>query len=189
MQSLSLTVVVLALVLALTGVREANGAPIINWDRCTEISVRLNQLAKHLAKEVLDGSRGLIHDISEQVVLVEPSDMCDPAGLKIDSKPCLQKIITALGNYSRIFRKEELFLGSNREMAWKVSVTVSDFLGQLGAQEPEGLGSDIHAWMQDDLAQYSVERLLSFSILVARVFAAGNPAAHDDAPPTYCHQS
>ena len=39
--------------------------------------------------QVLDGSRGNnIYSISEQVVLVEPSDMCDPAGLKMDSKVC-----------------------------------------------------------------------------------------------------
>ncbi|KAJ8369901.1 hypothetical protein SKAU_G00099290 [Synaphobranchus kaupii] len=208
MQSLSRTVVVIALVLALTGVREVNGAPIINWDLCTESSVGLNKLAQDLANKVLGSSPRSLYNIDEQVVLVEPSDMCDPAGLKMDSKPCIKKIITALGNYSRIFRKEGLFLGSARETARKVAVTVSKLLGQLGtlfslslcnsnlielnvlqAEEPQGSTVELdRTWMQYVLARYSVERLLSFSILVARVFASGNPAAHGNAPSTSCHQ-
>ncbi|KAJ8258162.1 hypothetical protein GJAV_G00193830 [Gymnothorax javanicus] len=129
MQSIKRTAVVLAFILALSGV--VSGAPIINWNACTEISARLNQLAQHFAREVLDGSRVSLFNISEQVVLVEPRDMCDPAGLKIDSEPCLQKIITALGNYSRIFQKRGLFVGSKKEMAQNVVATVSELLGQL----------------------------------------------------------
>ncbi|XP_061115057.1 interleukin-23 subunit alpha-like [Conger conger] len=138
--------------------------------------------------QVLGGSRWL-DNIGERVVLVEPSDMCDPAGLKTDSKPCLQKLITALGNYSRIFQMEDLFVGSEREMAQKVVVKVTELLGQLGAKEPQGPATKHQAWMQQSLARYSAQRLLSFSVIVARVFAAGNPAAHGNAPPTSCHQS
>ena len=62
-------------------------------------------------------------------------------------------------------------------------------LNVLQGKEPQGPATEHPAWMQDELVQYSVERLLSFSVIVARVFAAGNPAAHGNAPPTRCHQS
>ncbi|KAJ8390483.1 hypothetical protein AAFF_G00102800 [Aldrovandia affinis] len=193
MQSLPHAAVVIALLLALTEIPEVNGAPIINWNICTESSIRLNKLAQHLAREVLGDSGPMYYNISDKVVLVEASDMCDPAGLKTDSKPCLQKITAALSNYSRIFQKKGLFPGSEWETA-QVASTVSELLGQLRHEEPQGStkeepGLNEENWMQEDLQRYSVERLRSFSILAARVFAAGNPASHGNAPAAHCHQS
>uniref|UniRef100_A0A3Q2CRQ7 Uncharacterized protein n=1 Tax=Cyprinodon variegatus TaxID=28743 RepID=A0A3Q2CRQ7_CYPVA len=36
----------------------------------------------------------------------------------------------------------------------------------------------VDQWLQDSMCSYTLERLFSFSILTARVFAVGDPARH-----------
>uniref|UniRef100_A0A3B5KQ17 Uncharacterized protein n=1 Tax=Takifugu rubripes TaxID=31033 RepID=A0A3B5KQ17_TAKRU len=47
-------------------------------------------------------------------------------------------------------------------------------------------GQTISSWEQEGLCLYTLNRLHSFSILTARIFAVGNPAHHMDDSPQKC---
>ncbi|KPP75114.1 ORM1-like protein 2-like [Scleropages formosus] len=155
----------------------------------TECSLALNGVAQRLARDVLGASRQLPPKTSASAVLIEPCELCSPANLTADSRPCLQKIAVALHNYTRMFGKEGLFEGSTWEdlahEAAKMASELRELLhsrvlhtGSLDSQESqssahvEPLVNESDRWMLDDLRRHSAERLLSFSILAARVFAA-----------------
>uniref|UniRef100_A0A8C9SDN9 Interleukin-23 subunit p19 n=2 Tax=Scleropages formosus TaxID=113540 RepID=A0A8C9SDN9_SCLFO len=198
MKTVCYTAALTLLVFAVASVPAARAGPIIPWDRMTECSLALNGVAQRLARDVLGASRQLPPKTSASAVLIEPCELCSPANLTADSRPCLQKIAVALHNYTRMFGKEGLFEGSTWEdlahEAAKMASELRELLhsrvlhtGSLDSQESqssahvEPLVNESDRWMLDDLRRHSAERLLSFSILAARVFAAGDPATHGTA--------
>ncbi|KAL4623707.1 hypothetical protein GN956_G18304 [Arapaima gigas] len=200
------------LVSAVVGVSEALAGPVIPWDKMTERSLELNGAAQRLARHVLRNPRRMPFRTSASAVLVEPCELCSPANLTADSTPCLRKIAVALANYTRMFGKEGLFEGSSWEHLAHEVADVASKLRQLllsrvlhdghlvtakdgdtqnsqSSTHAEPLLSESDRWMLDDLRCHSAERLLSFSILAARVFAAGDPATHGTAPVVTCAQA
>ncbi|XP_015199549.2 uncharacterized protein [Lepisosteus oculatus] len=179
------------LVLGLTGLGEGRGDSIKEWDKFKTYSVELNGLARQMAKMLPDKSRLSHQDVKGGVLLVESADRCDPLSLKSDPEPCLSKIAGALQNYSRLFGDRDLFKDSPwKELAQQVTTVIEHLLGLLGKPVSSGslLGQESR-WMFWQLQQYSVERLLSFSTIAARVFSPGDPATHDAGSQDSCPPS
>ncbi|CAB1414824.1 unnamed protein product [Pleuronectes platessa] len=71
-------------------------------DACAEVrnsSLELNRLAKAFSLQALNKPREEI-DFYNLPVWMEAKDMCDPATLKHNSAPCMEKIIRVLTSYS-----------------------------------------------------------------------------------------
>uniref|UniRef100_A0A3B3RVY5 Uncharacterized protein n=1 Tax=Paramormyrops kingsleyae TaxID=1676925 RepID=A0A3B3RVY5_9TELE len=84
----------------------------------------------------------------------------------------------ALKTHSNMFGADGLF--RHCDTARSAAEALSDL------QELLHSASLVSDWMLEDLRRHSAQRLLSFSILVARVFGAGNPAMHGNASGGSC---
>ncbi|XP_066566312.1 interleukin-23 subunit alpha-like [Amia ocellicauda] len=162
-----------------------------SWSDCTTYTAELNRLARQLAAKVSSDSQSGVADKEDDIPLVEESDKCDPLGLSSDPEPCLTKIADALQNYSRLFGKNGLFEGSSWEEVEEVSAVIENlrrFLGvsvlHIMSHSRDSPGPVLEVgdkWMCGYLQRYTVERLLSFSAIAARVFAIGDPSKHGEA--------
>ncbi|MBN3281880.1 IL23A protein, partial [Polyodon spathula] len=119
--------------------------------------------------------------IKECIPRIEAHDRCDPAGLRSQEQPCLLKIYQILHYYRNLFGENSVFKGDEFH---DLARTLSQLLQQLKGHgvAVENLSSDCipaEDWKRWFLQRHYMERLKSFSIIVARVFTPGNPSKHD----------
>ncbi|XP_041712405.1 uncharacterized protein LOC121545711 [Coregonus clupeaformis] len=163
----------------------AFGAPVnqpvgIIWNNVTEGSLKLNELAKILLTEELSHLKTVERVVKGPRVLVESTDKCDPKNLRADSKPCLEKMVSALKNYCTVFGIISQFKNNCAEVGKKVNTVVKELLFELKEPHPysEENWPEVERWEEPGLCRDNIEKLFSFSILMARVFAPGDPATH-----------
>ncbi|KAL1020716.1 hypothetical protein UPYG_G00003720 [Umbra pygmaea] len=111
-------------------------------------------------------------------VLVEPNDKCDPTNLKADSKPCFDKMVSALDNYKDIFGTISQFKNNCTKVGERVNKVVKGLLFQMVGTSSEEKRSIVNNWEELGICHDSIEKLFSFSVIMARVFAPGDPAKH-----------
>uniref|UniRef100_A0A3P9H974 Uncharacterized protein n=1 Tax=Oryzias latipes TaxID=8090 RepID=A0A3P9H974_ORYLA len=88
-------------------------------------------------------------------------------------QPCVGKIFKTLKSYSSAVKRISGFQ-SCMKPARKLIPTV--FLQNLVSNEEDT--QPIEHWKEPLLCSYTLDRLFSFSVFTARVFAAGDPAQH-----------
>ncbi|XP_021423044.1 uncharacterized protein LOC110492907 [Oncorhynchus mykiss] len=169
------------------------GAPVnqtvgISWNEVTEGSLKLNELAKRLLTEELSHLKNVEIVVKGPRVLVEATDKCDPKNLRADSMPCLKKMVFALKNYSTVFGIISQFKNNCAKTGKMVNTVVKKLLLDLKEPHPhsEEKWQEVKSWEEPGLCRDNIEKLFSFSILMARVFAPGDPAKHIMDSPKYC---
>uniref|UniRef100_A0A3B3CS03 Interleukin-12 subunit alpha n=1 Tax=Oryzias melastigma TaxID=30732 RepID=A0A3B3CS03_ORYME len=179
----------------------ASCAPIGAHDPCgaaRSSSLELNHLAKIASEEVKKGSTDQAN-FSSKLAFMQASDMCDPESLKHKSMPCVGKIFSTLKSYSSAVKRISGFQSCMKstekvEMALqKLSIDMRQCVESLGGLNhnlnsiiSEGDTEPIEHWKEPLLCSYTLDRLFSFSIFTARVFAAGDPAHHTTSSPQKC---
>ncbi|KAK2851795.1 hypothetical protein Q5P01_008071 [Channa striata] len=184
----------------------ASGAPAGSSrpDGCADVqksSLELNHVAKLVSVQARNGSQRVI-DFSTSLAWMEAKDMCDPGTLKQDSASCIGKILDVLKSYSAaIERIAEFPVCSN--YATKVKPVMLKLQRDMNAcvksrggthrQEASQLSNEvpqsIYRWQEPLLCHYTLDRLFSFSIFTARVFAVGDPAGHTEGSAQRCTSS
>uniref|UniRef100_A0A673N4P2 Uncharacterized protein n=1 Tax=Sinocyclocheilus rhinocerous TaxID=307959 RepID=A0A673N4P2_9TELE len=168
---------ILALCVALSALSSASGAPVraageVNFTECKALSIKLNEMARHLYNTVEFPKMSSI--IDDPPVSIRPIDTCNPRSLLDNRETCQSRIILALKNYTRIFHKNGVFKNSAcskwRARANEIADVTGDLLHML--KEPV-VDAPLTAvdWYDNALCRDSVERLYSFSIISARVFS------------------
>ncbi|XP_054602093.2 uncharacterized protein [Nothobranchius furzeri] len=169
-------------------------------DACTEVkisSLDLNHYAKLASVKARNGSTDLAA-VSSSLVWMEAKDMCDPESLKHKPMPCVSKIFTVLTSYSSAvemisaFDSCSEFTSIVKPALRKLHRDMSKCVRSLGGKhekephvskvEPEA----VDQWKEAFLCHYVLDRVFSFSILAARVFAVGHPAHHDEGSSQKC---
>ncbi|MGH0150102.1 UNVERIFIED_CONTAM: hypothetical protein FKN15_016390 [Acipenser sinensis] len=126
--------------------------------------------------------------IQDCVPRIEASDRCDPAGLRSEEQPCLLKISRVLHYYSHLFGENSVFNESDfNDLARTLSQLMRQIKSHYGHASENGHGVavedwsciTVQVWERPCLQRHYMERLKSFSIIVARVFTPGNPSEHD----------
>ncbi|KAF0035851.1 hypothetical protein F2P81_011163 [Scophthalmus maximus] len=138
---------------------------------------------------------------------IEAKDMCDPASLEHNSAPCVGKMLGVLTSYNALVERVSGFESlACKEFASKVQKVMQKLHKELSACV-KSRGAMDHAkqanvseeetpvtprWQvtphwQDLQCNYTRNRLFSFSILTARVFAVGDPAHHAESSAQKCH--
>ncbi|XP_058867362.1 interleukin-23 subunit alpha-like [Acipenser ruthenus] len=126
--------------------------------------------------------------IQDCVPRIEASDRCDPAGLRSEEQPCLLKISRVLHYYSHLFGENSVFNESDfDDLARTLSQLLRQIKSHYGHASENGHGVAVEDWscitvkdwQRQYLQRHYMERLKSFSIIVARVFTPGNPSKHD----------
>ncbi|KAJ8016854.1 hypothetical protein DPEC_G00011670 [Dallia pectoralis] len=150
----------------------------ISWNSIKEGSLKLNHLAKRFLIEEFSHLKTVETDVKMPRVVVEASDKCDPTNLRVDSMPCFRKMVSALKNYRTVFGTISQFKKNCKNVGTTVSNVVTELLIHMKESSPEENWSTVHSWEEAGLCHDSLEKLFSFSILMARVFAPGDPAKH-----------
>uniref|UniRef100_A0A3P9MVB8 Pectinesterase inhibitor domain-containing protein n=1 Tax=Poecilia reticulata TaxID=8081 RepID=A0A3P9MVB8_POERE len=178
----------------------ASAAPAGHHDACAEVrmsSQDLNQYARTASAKARNGSTDFAR-YSNSIAWLESNDMCDPASLKQMSTACVEKILGVLTSYASAVERISAF-----ESCSEFTSTVNPALKKLhrdmgkcvrslgGKLEKEHHGKKaehhpVEHWKEAFVCQYTLERLFSFSILTARVFAAGDPAQHSEGSSHRC---
>uniref|UniRef100_A0A8C8E2W5 Interleukin-12 subunit alpha n=1 Tax=Oryzias sinensis TaxID=183150 RepID=A0A8C8E2W5_9TELE len=183
-----------ALVLLFGFLDTALCAPYGVQDACGDVrisSLGLNHLAKSALLEARNGSTDQA-SFSGLFAFVEAEDMCDPQSLTQKPMPCVGKIFKTLISYSSAVKRISGFQ-SCMKSARKVGLALEKLQTDM-RKCVESLTSLSHLhlnsvsieedtwptehWKEPLLCSYTLDRLFSFSILTARVFAAGDPAQH-----------
>ncbi|MEQ2199096.1 hypothetical protein XENOCAPTIV_024625, partial [Xenoophorus captivus] len=112
--------------------------------------------------------------------------------------PCVEKIFGVLMSYSsaveRIssFESCSEFTGALKPALKKLHRDMSKCVRSLGGKqekEPSVTNKEaqpVEQWKEPLLCRYTLDRLFSFSILTARVFAVGDPAHHSEGSSHKC---
>ncbi|CAJ1084590.1 uncharacterized protein LOC109985487 [Xyrichtys novacula] len=130
---------------------------------------------------------------------MEAKDMCNPEALQQQSSTCIGKMLEVLRNYDAYVEKISKF-ESCSQFANKVkpalinfhrdvSICVRSRAGMEHHEESDASLDDsqsLHPWQEPLLCHYTLDRLFSFSILSARVFAVGDPAHHSEGSAQKC---
>ncbi|XP_078806390.1 uncharacterized protein LOC144994062 [Oryzias latipes] len=182
------TVVILLAVLT-----ASSGAPFGAHDACEVVrdsSLVLSYIAKNASEEVKKGSTDQAN-FSSKLAFMQASDMCDPDSLRHKSMPCVGKIFKTLKSYSSAVkrisgfqscmkpaRKVEHALEKLQTDMRKCVKTLGGLRDSLNLVNSEEDTQPIEHWKEPLLCSYTLDRLFSFSVFTARVFAAGDPAQH-----------
>ncbi|KAM8755463.1 uncharacterized protein AB9X84_011921 [Acanthopagrus schlegelii] len=165
-------------------------------DSCADVktsSLALNRIAKIVSTEARNGSTD--DSNFSGLAWVEATDMCDPESLNQKSAPCLQKILSVLTHFISIVEDLSVlpscakFASDVKPEMHKLHQDISKcVLSRSGtAQHAEDVSTVTETWMRDTLCtSYTFDRLFSFSILTARVFALGDPTRHTDGSAQKC---
>uniref|UniRef100_A0A4W5PBA0 Uncharacterized protein n=1 Tax=Hucho hucho TaxID=62062 RepID=A0A4W5PBA0_9TELE len=188
---LSFTTVVTLLVVFTGAFSAPVNQPVeISWNnvKLKEYSLQLNQLAKRLLIEELSHLKTVERVVKWPRVLVNATDKCDPTNLRADSTHCLKKMVSALKNYRIVFGIISQFKSICTKVGEKLNKVVEELLFQMGEPRPdsEENWSKVNSWEEPGLCRDNIEKLFSFSILMARVFAPGDPAKHIMNSTKYC---
>uniref|UniRef100_A0A3P8ZF41 Uncharacterized protein n=1 Tax=Esox lucius TaxID=8010 RepID=A0A3P8ZF41_ESOLU len=153
----------------------------ISWNKIKEGSLKLNNLAKRLLIEEFSHLKTVERDVKMPTVVVEARDKCDPTNLRLDSMPCFRKMVSALKNYRTVFGTISQFKKNCKKVGKTVNKVVKELLIDMKDSSPDSdeNWSTVHSWEEPGLCHDSIEKLFSFSILMARVFAPGDPAKHN----------
>uniref|UniRef100_A0A672IUY7 Uncharacterized protein n=1 Tax=Salarias fasciatus TaxID=181472 RepID=A0A672IUY7_SALFA len=115
-------------------------------------------------------------EFNTSLVWMEAKDTCDPDSLKNKSLPCLGKMLSVLSRYISEVERVSSFQSC---MAFG-----SEAKPESHTSEEES--KPIANWEKEPLCHYIMDRLFSFSILVARVFAVGDPTLHSSSATKSC---
>ncbi|KAL6119523.1 uncharacterized protein ACO6RY_04075 [Pungitius sinensis] len=170
-------------------------------DACGDVrssSLQLNSVARNVSEEARNGSKD-IGDFSTPLLWIEAQDMCGPENLKQEPATCLEKMLNALGSYisevervagfpscARFVRKVKPFM---QKLHKDMHKCVNTKLGRNHLRESHSSKEETEptaAWEEDLRCYYTLDRLFSFSILSARVFAVGDPAHHTHSSAQNC---
>eukprot|EP00064_Thunnus_orientalis_P015733 superscaffoldBa00002975_g15790 len=169
----------------------ASCAPAGLQDACADVrnsSMELNRIAKIVSVQARNGSKDLA-DFSTSLVWMRADDMCDPETLKLKSTTCTERMFKALTSYNSVVETVARF-PSCSEFVSKVKPALDKLHEDMSrCVKSKGVTHDqqgshtseeetISQWEKPLLCQYTLDRLFSFSILTARVFAVGDPANH-----------
>ncbi|KAK2897276.1 hypothetical protein Q8A73_013656 [Channa argus] len=169
-------------------------------DGCADVrssSLELNHIAKTVSIEARNGSQDVI-DFSTSLVWMEAKDLCDPGTLKQDSASCIGKILDVLKSYNSAIERIAEFQSCSQYVTkvkpamQKVHKDMSACVSRRGMHHKKAshLSSEvpqrIHRWQEALLCHYTMDRLFSFSIFIARVFAVGDPAHHTEGSAQKC---
>uniref|UniRef100_A0A3B5RBI6 Uncharacterized protein n=2 Tax=Xiphophorus TaxID=8082 RepID=A0A3B5RBI6_XIPMA len=99
---------------------------------------------------------------------------------------CVEKIFGVLTSYASAVERISAF-----ESCSEFTSTVNPALKKLHRDMGKCVRSKaehqpVEHWKEAYVCQYTLERLFSFSILTARVFAAGDPAQHSEGSAHRC---
>ncbi|KAM7405150.1 hypothetical protein PAMP_012434 [Pampus punctatissimus] len=155
-------------------------------------SLELNRIAKRVSVEARNGSKD-VSDFSTSLVWIEAKDMCDPETLKHRSTICIEKISNALTSYESAIEDVAGFQSCS-EFARRVKPALhklhTDMSRCVNLKHQKGSHITkqvpIDHWQEALLCHYTLDRLFSFSVLTARVFAVGDPAHHTVASAQKC---
>ncbi|TWW57003.1 hypothetical protein D4764_08G0009900 [Takifugu flavidus] len=170
------------------------GAPVSSppgaWADVRTRSQELYHDARRALLEALKESKAA-DDAITKIGWIESEDKCDPENLRKAPESCLAKIFTVSLSYSSALERF-----SNKESCPKLARTLIPTLGKLqkamanvttfSVPPVVTTGQTISSWEQEGLCLYTLNRLHSFSILTARIFAVGNPAHHMADSPQKC---
>ncbi|CAL8319566.1 unnamed protein product [Merluccius merluccius] len=156
-------------------------------------SSRLNKLARKLSVETAVGLAS-VTPFSSKIPWMETEDKCDPGNLRKDPKPCISKVSAVLRSYRSEVQKvgelqvcsrftaqiEKVLQEFDSDMRRCARATRALHLPEfsVAAADPQQIQED-DMWEADAMCHYVMERIFSFSVLAARVFALGDPARHD----------
>ncbi|KAM9828131.1 uncharacterized protein ACBT44_020848 isoform 2-T2 [Syngnathus typhle] len=171
---------------------------LIEKDPCAEVksnSLLLNQLAKNALIQARSGSTDNAN-FTFAADWMEAKDKCDPETLRHSPTPCAKKILKVLSSYVTALDKVARFASCSASVsrvkptseALRKSVSACVQLNNdvsKEAEEPRPRPDDV-AWQEEPLCYYTLKRLFSFSLLTARVFAVGHPAAHSQGSAHVC---
>ncbi|KAK5864226.1 hypothetical protein PBY51_001186 [Eleginops maclovinus] len=151
-------------------------------------SLHLNRIARTVSTEARNGSNN-IDDFTSALAWIEPKDMCDPQTLKHNPETCLVKLLDVFSSYSSAVQRLSGFESCSKfasklqpamhklhqDMSRCVHARVGRHLQQHLKEERLEV---VDPWKQPSLCRFTLDRLFSFSILTARVFAVGDPSQH-----------
>ncbi|KAK5924418.1 hypothetical protein CgunFtcFv8_001287 [Champsocephalus gunnari] len=176
-------------------VAAAWGSPIgllVHEEPCLAVrnsSLQLNQLARTAAREARNGSNN-IDDFTSDLAWIETKDLCDPETLKHNPETCLEKLLHVSSSYrsavKRVseFEKCSKFASKLQPAMLKLQRDMRRCVGARargGAhlpQQPSDWLEAVERWQEASLCRFTLDRLFSFSVLTARVFAVGDPSLH-----------
>ncbi|KAK9515197.1 hypothetical protein VZT92_025863 [Zoarces viviparus] len=170
-------------------------------DACGDVrssSLELNHVARTVSKEARNGSKD-VTDFSTALVWMEAKDMCDPETLRQKPTTCLGKILNVLTRYISAVERVAGFQSCS-EFVSKVKPAMQNLHKDMNKCVKTRTGTnhqmdshtskeethDIERWQEELLCHYTMDRLFSFSILSARVFAVGDPAHHAEGSAQKC---
>ncbi|CAK6963788.1 hypothetical protein EYF80_059385 [Scomber scombrus] len=177
----------------------ASCAPAGTQDACADVrksSLELNRIAKTVSELARNGSKDM-SDVSASLLWMEANDMCDPGTLKHEPVTCVRKIFKAIRSYKSVLKTVDRFpccsgyVSSvkkalhNMETDMGKCVKLSEAINHQEESHTSN-GQGIRDYEQLILCHYTMDRLFSFSILAARVFAVGDPAHHTEGSVQKC---
>ncbi|XP_060914450.1 uncharacterized protein LOC132990297 [Labrus mixtus] len=170
-------------------------------DACAAVrrsSLELNRQARIVSIEARNGDKSE-SNFTTTLAWLEAKDMCDPEALKQKSSTCVGKILDVLRSYNSYV---EMIAGfpSCSQFANKVKPALHNLLRDMSRcvnsrtgmnqQEETPISTEDtqppHYWHDATFCHYTLDRLFSFSIVSARVFASGDPARHSDGSAQTC---
>ncbi|GAA6216619.1 uncharacterized protein LOC119490069, partial [Lates japonicus] len=179
----------------------ASCAPAGGPDACAGVqgsSQELNHLARTVSEEARNGSK-YVSDFSTSLLWMEAKDKCDPGTLRQKSVPCVEKILSVLTGYisavERVsgFQSCSAFASKVKPVMQKLHKDMSKCVtanGGMDQEEESNISKEetepILDWQEALLCHYTMDRLFSFSILTARVFAVGDPTHHAEGSAQTC---
>ncbi|KAM3618073.1 uncharacterized protein V6R79_014917 [Siganus canaliculatus] len=177
----------------------ASCAPAGLHDACEDVrrsSLALNHVARRVSMEARSGSK-VVTNFPSKLSWMEAKDMCDPQALKDKSAPCTEKMLSVLTSYNTAvervsgFQSCSKFVSEVKPAMQKLHQDMTKCVkSRNGRTQQMGVSNEeaepVARWQEDLLCHYTLDRLFSFSILTARVFAVGDPAHHTDGSAPKC---
>ncbi|KAK1899056.1 Interleukin-23 subunit alpha, partial [Dissostichus eleginoides] len=158
-------------------VAAARGSPIglsVHEEPCLAVrnsSLQLNQLARTAAREARNGSNN-IDDFTSDLAWIETKDLCDPESLKHNPKTCLEKLLHVSSSYRSAVKRVSEFEKCSK-FASKLQPAMLKLQRDMRRCQPSDWLEAVGRWEEASLCRFTLDRLFSFSILTARVFAVG----------------
>ncbi|KAM6982004.1 uncharacterized protein LKV04_012700 [Tautogolabrus adspersus] len=170
-------------------------------DACADVrnsSLALNHQAKMVSIEARNGDRSE-SNFTTNLAWMEAKDMCDPETLKQKSSTCVGKMLDVLRSYNSYVEMISGFQCCS-QFANKVKPALHNLLRDMSRcvnsrtgmnqQKETHISAEdtqpLLEWHEAPLCHYTLDRLFSFSIISARVFAVGDPAHHSDGSAQKC---
>ncbi|TNN30463.1 hypothetical protein EYF80_059385 [Liparis tanakae] len=170
-------------------------------DACADVrssSLELNHVARTVSKEARNGSKD-VSDFTPELIWMEAKDKCDPENLKQKPATCLGKILSVLTSYLSAvetvagFQSCSEFVSKVKPKMQKLHKDMKKCVKTKPGmnhimESPTRKEETRHTshWEEDLLCHHTLDRLFSFSILSARVFAVGDPAHHTEGSAQKC---